>query len=94
MNTIPDSAVALLPSLAGSPSLDCPREDLVAYIRSMKGGERVQEMGGSGMIGMKGTVEIRDGSVCIRWDHHEYADGAGVMVTSFTGGARMIEEND
>lgn len=45
------------------------------------------------MIGMKGTVEIRDGSVCIRWDHHEYADGAGVMVTSFTGGARMIEEN-
>lgn len=45
------------------------------------------------MTGMKGTVEIRDGSVCIRWDRHEYADGAGVMVTSFTGGARMIEEN-
>ena len=93
MNTPNDSTVALLPPLTGSPPLDCPYEDLVAYIRAMKGGERVQEMGGSCMTGMKGTVEIRDGSVCIRWDHHEYADGAGVMVTSFTGGARMIEEN-
>lgn len=93
MNTKSNSAVALLPPLAGSPPLDCPREDLVAYIRSMKGGERVQEMGGSCMIGCKGTVEIRDGSVCIRWDRQEYAEGEGVMVTSFTGGARMIEEN-
>ena len=76
-----------------SPPLDCPHEELVTYIRSMKGGERVQEMGLSGMHGMKGTVEIRDGSVCIRWDHREYADGAGVMVTSFTGSARIIEAN-
>lgn len=76
-----------------SPSLDCPHDALVAYIRSMKGGERVVEMGGSCMKGCKGTVEIRNGSVCIRWDHQEYADGAGVMVTSFTGGARIIQEN-
>ena len=75
------------------PSLDCSHDELIAHIRSMKGGERVQEMGGSCMIGMKGTVEIRDGSVCIRWDHSEYADGAGVMVTSFTGGARIIQDN-
>jgi hypothetical protein len=83
-----------LPAVPSSPSLDCSHDELVAYIKSMKGGERVMEMGGSCMIGMKGTVEIRDGSVCIRWDHAEYADGAGSMVTSFTGGARIIQEND
>jgi len=43
---------------------------------------------------MKGTVEIKNGTVCIRWDHAEYADCAGVMVTSFTGGARIIKDND
>lgn len=75
------------------PSLDCPPDELVAYIKSMKGGERVMEMGESGMTGMKGTVEVKDGTVCIRWDYAEYADYAGVMVTSFTGGARIIEEN-
>jgi len=73
------------------PPLDCSHEELVAYIRSMKGGERVMEMGGSGMAGMKGTVEIRDNDVLIRWDHAKYADTAGVMVTSFTGGARIIQ---
>ena len=83
-----------LPAVPSSPSLDCSHDELVAYIKSMKGGERVMEMGGSCMIGMKGTVEIRDGSVCIRWDHAEYADGAGSMVTSFTGGARIIQENE
>ncbi len=74
------------------PSLDCTNDELVAYIRSMKGGERVMEMGGSAMTGMKGTVELKNGSVLIRWDHAEYADCAGVMVTSFTGGARIIED--
>jgi hypothetical protein len=59
----------------------------------MKGGERVMEMERSGMFGHKGTVEIRNGDICIRWDHAEYADGAGVMVTSFTGGARIIQDN-
>jgi hypothetical protein len=81
------------PSTPYCPSLDCSHDELVAYIRSMKGGERVQEMGGSCMIGGKGTVEIRDGSVYIRWDLQEYAEGAGVMVTSFTGGARIIKDN-
>lgn len=77
------------------PPLDCSHEELVSYIQSMKGGERVMEMGGGCMTGCKGTVEIHeDGSVCIRWDHREYADGAGVMVTSFTGGARTIQDNN
>jgi len=75
-----------------TPPLDCSHEDLVAYIRSMKGGERVQEMGSSCMTGQKGTVEIKNGDVLIRWDRREYADGAGVMVTSFTGGARIIPD--
>lgn len=74
-----------------NPPLNCSNEVLVAYIKSMKGGERVMEMGGSGMVGMKGTVEVKDGKVNIRWDHTEYADCAGVMVTSFTAGARIIE---
>jgi hypothetical protein len=82
-----------LGATACSPSLDCSHDELVAYIHSMKGGERVMEMGGSCMIGKTGTVEIRDSGVCIRWDSAEYADGAGVMVTSFTGGARIIQEN-
>jgi hypothetical protein len=81
------------PSTPCCPSLDCSHDELVAYIRAMKGGERVQEMGGSCMIGSKGTVEIRDGRVCIRWDRQQYAEGAGVMVTSFTGGARIIQHN-
>jgi len=57
----------------------------------MKGGERVMEMGGSCMIGETGTVEIRGAEVCIRWDT-KFAEGSG-MVTSFTGGARIIQEN-
>lgn len=75
------------------PPLDCSSEELISYIRSMKGGERVMEMGGSCMKDSKGTVEIKDGEVLIRWDHQEYEDGAGVMVTSFTGGARIINDN-
>lgn len=82
-----------LDGAACCPSLDCSRDELVAYIRSMRGGERVMEMERSAMYGLKGTVEIRNGDVCIRWDHVEYADGAGVMVTSFTGGARIIQDN-
>lgn len=81
------------PSAPCCPSLDCSREELVAYIKSMKGGERVMEMGESGMKGMKGTVEIKDDQILIRWDRHEYADGAGVMVSTFTGGARIIQDN-
>jgi hypothetical protein len=78
-----------------TPALNCSNEELVKYIRSMKGGERVMEMSVSCMQGCKGTVEVHDdGEVCIRWDHQEYADGAGVMVTSFTSGARIIDEND
>lgn len=73
------------------PPLDCSREELISYILSMKGGERVMEMGGSCMKDSKGTVEIEDGKVYIRWDHQEYEDGARVMVTSFTGGARIID---
>jgi hypothetical protein len=75
------------------PPLDCTHEELKKYILSMQGGERVQEMEKSGMHGMKGTVEIRGEDVLIRWDHQEYDDVAGVMVTSFTGGARIITEN-
>ena len=84
----------MLPAPACSPSLDCPHDVLVSYIRSMKGGERVMEMGGGCLVGATGTVELKNDDVCIRWDHREYADGAGVMVTSFTGGARIILEND
>lgn len=71
--------------------MDCSHDELVAYIRSMKGGERVMEMGGSCMTGETGTVEIRDSGVCIRWDT-KFAEGSG-MVTSFTGGARIIQDN-
>jgi hypothetical protein len=75
------------------PPLDCSNEVLVAYIRSMKGGERVIEMGGSAMKGETGTVEINPvGGICIRWDT-EFKEGSG-MVTSFTGGARIIEPRE
>jgi len=74
-----------------NPPLDCSHEALVAYIRSMKGGERVVETQDC-MKGCEGTVEIKDGCVRIRWDHQKYADGEGVMVTSFTGGARIIPD--
>lgn len=75
------------------PALDCSHEELVTYIRSMKGGERVMDMDSGPFDGLKGTVEIREGcgTICIRWDHHEYADIAGVMVTSFIGSARIIK---
>ena len=73
-----------------SPPLDCLHEELVAYIKSMKGGERVMEMGVSCMQGQTGTVEIRDSGVCIRWDT-VFDEGSG-MVTSFTGGARIIKD--
>ena len=64
----------------------------MAYIRSMKGGERVMEMGESGMKGETGTVEIRDSGVCIRWATK--FEQPGTMVTSFTGGARIIQDNE
>lgn len=73
------------------PSLDCSLTELVTYIKSMKGGERVIEMGGSCMIGETGTVELRGAEVCIRWDT-KFVEGSG-MVTSFTGGARIIQGN-
>lgn len=47
------------------------------------------EMGGSCMKGETGTVEILDMGVCIRWDT-KFREGSG-MVTSFTGGARIIQ---
>lgn len=77
-------------AVACSPSLDCSREQLVEFIQSMKGGERVIEMGQSGMKGETGTVEIRESGVCIRWDTK--FDQPGTMVTSFTGGARLLSQ--
>lgn len=72
------------------PPLDCSREDLVAYIRSMKNGDRVMEMGGSAFTGETGVVEVReDGGVYIKWDT-VFECGRSGMVTSFTGGARLI----
>ena len=94
MNPESTTDSAALPRMACCPSLDCSHDELVAYIRSMTGGERVMEMERSAMYGLTGTVEIRNGDVCIRWDHAEYADGAGVMMTSFTGGARIIQDNE
>jgi len=80
---------ANLPPLPPVPSLDCSRDELIAFIRTRKPGDRVIEMGESGMKGQIGTVEIHRGEVCIRWDTE--FDLPGQMVSSFTAGARMIE---
>jgi hypothetical protein len=77
---------------AANPPLDCSHDDLVTYIKSMKGGERVMELGYSSMLGKQGIVEIKNEQILIRWDWEEFADGSGVMTTSFTGGARRLQD--
>lgn len=74
---------------APQPPLGCPHAELVAFIRSLKPGDRVIELGYSGMKGQTGTVELREGNVLIRWDT-KFEEGTG-MVTSFTGGARLLD---
>lgn len=72
-----------------NPPLDCPREELVAFINSLTPGQRVIERGQSCMIGQTGTVILYDGSISVRWDT-VFREGTG-MVTSVTGGTRRIE---
>lgn len=72
-----------------NPPLDCPHEELVAFINSLTPGERVIERGQSCMIGQTGTVILYDGSISVRWGT-VFKEGTG-MVTSVTGGTRRIE---
>lgn len=73
------------------PPLNYSIKDFREFVSTLKDGERVQEYGTSCMEGMQGTVEIREGWPHIRWDEFTDATGySGVMVTSFTVGARLI----
>lgn len=69
-----------------NPPLDCPHEDLVAFIQSLKEGERVIEAGVSGFTGWTGTVVFSNNVCCVAWD------GSRGMVTSCTGGTRRISD--
>lgn len=70
------------------PRIDTSEENL-AYISGLKAGERVIEMGQSGMHGVKGTVyESENGAgTCVMW---ELPDGK--MGTSVTWGTRRISD--
>lgn len=64
-------------------------EQVVAYLRSLKPGERVIETGQCGYYGMLGVVYVSEnegtkGSICVRWDNK--------MGTSATWGTRRLED--
>lgn len=60
----------------------------VEYLRSLKEGERVIELGKSCMTGSLGTVYInKDGVICVMWETEE-----GKMGTSVTHGTRRLND--
>jgi len=79
------------PNPAETPPLDCPQEELIEFIRSLKPGDRVVERGQSCMTGETGTVVLcGDGRTGVRWDT-KFREGSG-MVTSVTGGTRRLQD--
>jgi hypothetical protein len=66
-------------------------DDLVAYLRALKEGDRVIETGRSGLHALQGTVYLKDGP-CVRWDEMEGQKGR--MGTSATGGTRLISDTN
>ncbi len=78
-------------STGSVPSLTSPREELVAYLLSLKAGERVVETSRSALWNRQGTVYINEaGSVCVLWDKHPREEGQ--MGTTVTGGARRLSD--
>ena len=73
------------------PPIDISEENM-AYLRSLKPGERVQECERSNcMFGTKGTVYINDrGERCVLWD--KIFGKNSQMGTSVTHGTRRIED--
>ena len=68
--------------------------DLVAYLRALKPGERVIETGECCLKGRQGTVYISEhgGGVCVLWDKEPGEQGK--MGTGVTGGTRRISDCD
>jgi hypothetical protein len=65
------------------------------YILGFKDGERVIETSLSALHGRMGTIyHNKDGGVCIMWDECQRQRPPGKMGTSFTGGARRLNEQD
>lgn len=74
------------------PPLTTTGEKLRAYILGLQPGERVIELGESGMKGRQGTVYVSHdrGDVCVLWDRLDGEDGQ--LGTSATGGTRRLTE--
>lgn len=70
-----------------SPSLDCPFEEFREFYKSLKVGERVIELGESGMKGQAGTIVLGREGVSVQWDTD--FDGSR-MTTAVTGGTRRL----
>ena len=70
-------------------------DEVMAYLKTLKVGERVIEVGQSCMTGKKGTVyisenEMTKGSICVRWD--AWPGETSRMGTSATWGTRRISD--
>ncbi len=65
-------------------------DDVREYLRGLQADERVVETGQSCMTGRTGTVYIKDGLPCVRWD--KLPGDTGQMGTSATWGTRRIKE--
>lgn len=65
------------------------------YILGFKDGERVIETSRSALQGQQGTIyHSKDGMTCIMWDDDPNRTPRGKMGTTFTGGARRLNEQD
>ena len=66
-------------------------DEVRAYLKGLKAGERVQETGVSGLYGRQGDVYLNDkGDVCVLWD--EGRGEGGRMGSSVTWGARRVSD--
>lgn len=73
-------------------------DEVRAYLKNLKPGERVVETGQSCMTGKEGEIYISEnegttkGSTCVRWD--ALPGETGRMGTSVTWGTRRISESN
>lgn len=66
-------------------------DEINAYLRSLKPGERVIETAASALWLQRGTVYLNTtGDICVMWDKD--SDDVGQMGTSVTGGTRRLSD--
>lgn len=64
------------------------RDEVISFFKSLQDGERVIELGESGLFGHMGTVyHDKTGTTCVRWDAKK---GEGQMGSSITWGCRRF----